>query len=233
VIQPIREIAEIVHAANGVLHVDAAQTAGRIDCDIEMLGADLLTVSAHKLGGPQGAGALVRRGDIHIEPLLKGGGQERGQRAGTENAAAIAGFGAACVAAQAARQADGVRMAALRDQLEARVAVLSPQAVIFGATRPRLPNTTLVGVPGAKAETAVIAFDLNGIALSSGSACSSGKVQASHVLAAMAVEPALSRGALRISLGWLTTETDMEILLTAWKTVVSSLPNRQTTTIAA
>jgi cysteine desulfurase len=233
VIQPIREIAEIVHAANGVLHVDAAQSAGRIDCDIETLGADLLTISAHKLGGPQGAGALIRRGDIHIEPLLKGGGQERGQRAGTENVAAVAGFGAACVAAQAARQADAVRMAALRDRLEARIAELSPQAVIFGKTMPRLPNTMLVGVPGVKAETAVIAFDLNGIALSSGSACSSGKVQPSHVLAAMGVEPALSRGALRISLGWLTAETDMEILLTAWKTVVSSLPNRQTTTIAA
>jgi len=228
VIQPIREIAAIVHAAGSLLHVDAAQSAGRIDCDIETLGADLLTISAHKLGGPQGAGALVRRGDIHIaEPLMKGGAQERNQRAGTENVAAIAGFGAACAAAQEARAADATRMAALRDRLEAEILALSPGAVIFGRSVARLPNTTLVAVPGTKAETAVIAFDLNGIALSSGSACSSGKVQASHVLAAMGVEPALARGALRLSLGWLTMEADLQCLLTAWKTVVSSLPNKQ------
>jgi cysteine desulfurase len=228
VIQPIHEIAGIVHAAGGLLHVDAAQTAGRIDCDIEALGADLLTISAHKLGGPQGAGALVRSGDIHIaEPLMKGGAQERNQRAGTENVAAIAGFGAACAAAQAARDTDAARMAALRDRLEADILAASPGAVIFGRSVARLPNTTLAAVPGTKAETAVIVFDLNGIALSSGSACSSGKVQASHVLAAMGVEPALAHGALRISLGWLTTEADLQCLLTAWKNVISSLPNRQ------
>ena len=188
VIEPIREIADIVHAANGVLHVDAVQGPGRIDCRIGDLGADLMSLSAHKLGGPQGAGALIRRGDSHIaEPLIKGGGQERGARAGTENVAAIAGFGAA--AAMAANQADAARMTALRDRLEAGIKAATPQAVIFGAGAPRLPNTTLFAVPGIKAETAIIAFDLNGIAVSSGSACSSGKVQASHVLAAMGVEP--------------------------------------------
>ena len=224
VIQPIREIADIVHAANGVLHVDAVQCAGRIDCDIEALGADLLTVSSHKLGGPQGAGALVRRGDIHIaEPLLKGGGQERGQRAGTENVAAIAGFGAACVAAQAAHQADATRMAALRDRLEAGILALTPDAVVFGATAMRLPNTTLFGVAGMKAETAIIAFDLNGIAVSSGSACSSGKVQLSHVLAAMGVESSLARGAIRVSLGWSTTEAEVEKFLAAWKMLAKPL----------
>lgn len=224
VIQPIAEIAAIVHEAGGILHVDAVQGAGRIDCDLTALGADLLSVSSHKLGGPQGVGALIRRGDIHIgEPLIRGGGQERSLRAGTENVAAIAGFGAACAAAQAARQTDAIRMAALRDRLEAGITAATSQAVIFGSNAPRLPNTTLVGVPGIKAETAIIAFDLNGLALSSGSACSSGRVQPSHVLAAMGVEPHLSLAALRLSLGWSTTEADVETLLTAWKNVISSL----------
>ncbi len=228
VIQPIAEIAKIVHAANGVLHVDAVQGAGRIDCEIDDLNADLLSISSHKLGGPQGAGALIRRGDIHIaEPLIKGGGQERSLRAGTENVAAIAGFGAAASAAAATWQADGVRMAALRDRLEAGLKAATPQAVIFGETAARLPNTTLFAVPGLKAETAIIAFDLNGIAVSSGAACSSGKVQPSAVLAAMGVEGALTRGAVRVSLGWTTSERDVENLLNAWKNVVSSLLNSQ------
>jgi cysteine desulfurase len=224
VIQPIAEIATIVHEAHGILHVDAVQGAGRIDCDIEALGADLLSLSAHKLGGPQGIGALIRRGDIHIAaPLITGGGQERGSRAGTENVAAIAGFGAACAAAGGTRQADAVRMAQLRDMLEAGIKAATPQAVIFGAQAPRLPNTTLVAVPGIKAETAIIAFDLSGIALSSGSACSSGRVQASHVLTAMGADAELTRGALRLSLGWSTTQDDVNRLLNAWNTVISSL----------
>ena len=228
VIQPISQIAEIVHAANGVLHVDAVQGPGRIDCRIGALGADLMSISAHKLGGPQGAGALICRGDIHIaEPLIKGGGQERGQRAGTENVAAIAGFGAA--AAVAANQADAARMAALRGSLETGIKAAAPQAVIFAESAPRLPNTTLFVVPGLKAERAIIAFDLNGIALSSGSACSSGKVQASHVLAAMGVEPALAQGAVRASLGWATTDRDIENLLNALTKVVSSLRKRHIT----
>jgi cysteine desulfurase len=228
VIQPIAEIAEIVHAANGLLHVDAVQGAGRIDCDMVELGADMMGLSAHKLGGPQGIGALIRRGDIHIAaPLIVGGGQERGLRAGTENVAAIAGFGAACAAAGSARQGDADRMARLRDRFEAELKAASPQAVIFGDNAARLPNTTLFAVPGIKAETAIISFDLNGIAVSSGSACSSGKVQLSSVLTAMAVEPALARGAVRVSLGWTTSENDMEMLLNAWKRVASSLLKRQ------
>jgi cysteine desulfurase len=222
VVQPISKIAQIVHGGNGVLHVDAVQAPGRIDCRIDDLGADLMSLSAHKIGGPQGAGALIRRGDIHVaEPLIRGGGQERGQRAGTENVAAIAGFGAA--AAAAAGQANGARMAALRDRLEAGIKSTTPQAVIFGAGAARLPNTTLFAVPGVKAETAIIAFDLNGIAVSSGSACSSGKVQASSVLAAMGVEPALARGAVRVSLGWSTTEAEIERFLETWNMLVESL----------
>lgn len=229
VIQPVAQIAEIVHRANGILHVDAAQTAGRIDCDITTLGADTLTVSAHKLGGPQGAGALIRRAEIHIaQPLITGGGQERGQRAGTENVAAIAGFGAACAAASLARQADAQRMAKLRDGLEGQLKAATPEIVIFGADAQRLPNTTLFSAPGLKAETAIIAFDLNGIAVSSGSACSSGKVTPSHVLAAMGVEPSLARGAVRVSIGWDTDDSDIAALLNAWNTAVSSLLKKQT-----
>lgn len=227
VIQSIRQIADIVHAANGILHVDAVQGAGRIDCDIEVLGADLLSLSSHKLGGPQGAGALVRRDGIHIaEPLIRGGGQERNLRAGTENVAAISGFGAAASAAATARQADAVRMAALRDRFEAKLEAVTSSAVIFGANAARLPNTSLFAVPGLKAETAVISFDLNGIAVSSGSACSSGKVQISSVLTAMDVEPDLARGAVRISLGWTTTEADIDLLLAAWIRVFSTLLKR-------
>ena len=225
VVQPIAEVADIVHAAGGVLHVDAVQGPGRIACDIGALGADLMSISSHKLGGPQGAGALIRRGDVHVaDPLIRGGGQERGLRAGTENVAAIAGFAAA---ASAAQHSNTQRLAALRDRFEAGLKSSTPQVVIFGENVPRLSNTSLFTVPGLKAETAIIAFDLNGVAVSSGSACSSGKVQASHVLAAMGVEPALARGAVRVSLGWSSTEAEIDALLTAWNKVVSSLLNKQ------
>ena len=232
-IQPIAQIAQIVHAAGGLLHVDAVQGAGRIDCRIGDLGADLLSLSAHKLGGPQGIGALIRRGDIQIEPLIRGGGQERALRAGTENVAAIAGFGAAASAAAAARQADASRMASLRDRAEAGLKAAVPQAVIFGERAERLPNTSLFAVPGLKAEIAIIAFDLNGIALSSGAACSSGKVAASSVLKAMGVDPALAAGALRLSLGWSTNERDIENWLAALTKVVSGLLNKHMNRVMA
>ena len=223
VVQPIRAVAELVHAAGGILHVDAVQGAGRMPVDMAALGADLLSLSSHKIGGPQGAGALIRSTGLSPEPLIKGGGQERGFRAGTENVAAIAGFGAAAEAAANSLTTEPARVAALRDRLEAELRSTTPDLVIFAAGIGRLPNTSLVAVPGTKAETALIAFDLKGIALSSGSACSSGKVQPSHVLAAMGVEPALARAALRISLGWETIETDLDLCLNAWKQVVSSL----------
>jgi cysteine desulfurase len=197
------------------------QGAGKIDCDVTSLGADLVSISSHKLGGPQGAGALVRRGDIHIaEPLMRGGGQERGQRAGTENVAAIAGFGAA---AAVAKLTDTRRMAAMRDRLEQGLRRVTPHVEIFGAVETRLPNTTLFAVPGVKAETAIIAFDLKGIAVSSGSACSSGKVQPSEVLAAMGVDGAIARGAIRASLGNSTTEADVDRFVQTWNTVAGSL----------
>ena len=227
VIQPVAEAARLVHAAGGLLHVDAVQAVGRISCDIKVIGADLLSVSAHKIGGPRGVGALIRRDEaIHLDPLVTGGGQERGVRAGTENVAGIAGFGAAAAAAQASLAADGARMLALRGHLEAGLQQASPEVVIFGAAAARLPNTTLFAVPGMKAETAVIAFDLEGAAVSSGAACSSGKVQPSHVLGAMGVSPQLVRGAVRVSLGAATTETDVERFLRAWNNVSGALLNK-------
>ena len=229
VLQPVAEAAAIVHAAGGLLHVDAVQAVGRMPCSIGGLGADLLTLSAHKIGGPKGVGALVRRSeDLHIaDPLIHGGGQERGMRAGTENVAGIAAFGAAAAAAHGEFATEAARMLALRGLLENALRAISPQAIIFGAEAERLPNTTLFSLEGMKAETAVIAFDLEGIAVSSGAACSSGKVQPSHVLAAMGVSPPLLRGAMRVSLGWTTTEADVERFLSAWRKLSTALSKRQ------
>jgi cysteine desulfurase len=224
VVQPIAAAAAIVHQAGGFLHVDAVQGAGRIPCDINDLGADLLTISGHKLGGPQGVGALVRREAANwAEPLIKGGGQERGARAGTENVAAIAGFGAAAAAAAQDRDAEHRRLATLRDRLEAGLKADFPDVTVFGAGAERLPNTTLFAVPGAKAETAVIGLDLGGVAVSSGAACSSGKVSASHVLSAMGVPAPLARGAVRVSIGYATQGTDIDRFLAAWRRLAQTL----------
>jgi len=231
VVQPVAEACAIAHAAGGLLHVDAVQAVGRIACDLATLGADLLTLSAHKIGGAKGVGALVRgRDDIHFsDPLIRGGGQERGLRAGTENVAGIAAFGAAAGAARSNREAEAAHMAALRERLEAGLRAVSPRAVIFGDAPAveRLPNTTLFALEGMKAETAVIGFDLEGVAVSSGAACSSGKVQPSHVLAAMAVPAPLRRGAVRVSLGWSTTEADVGKLLSAWRKLATALSKEQ------
>jgi cysteine desulfurase len=229
VVQPVREAAALVHAAGALLHVDAVQGVGRIVCDISALDADLLTLSAHKIGGLKGAGALVRASeDLHLnDPLIRGGGQERGLRAGTENVLGIAAFGAAAAAARRQREVEAARMLTLRNRLEAGLRSIAPGAVIFGEAAERLPNTTLFALEGMKAETAVIAFDLEGIAVSSGAACSSGKVQPSHVLAAMGVSPALTRGAVRLSLGSETTETDIERLLNAWRKLATALSKGQ------
>jgi cysteine desulfurase len=220
VVQPVAEAAATVHGVGGILHVDAVQGVGRIACDMKALGADLLTFSAHKIGGAKGVGALVRgHDDIHFsEPLIRGGGQERGVRAGTENVAGIAAFGAAAAAARVGRQAEAAHMTALRNRLESG---------LLGAAVERLPNTTLFALEGMKAETAVIGFDLEGVAVSSGAACSSGKVQPSHVLAAMGVPAPLRLGAVRVSLGWSSTEADIEKFLGAWRKLVSALSKEQ------
>jgi cysteine desulfurase len=235
VIQPIPQAAEIVHRHGGLLHVDAVQAAGRIELDIQALDADLLTLSAHKIGGAKGAGALIRRDEtLHLaDPLIKGGGQERGSRAGTENVAAISAFGAAAAAIRAELTAEVEHMKALRDRLEAGLRATTPEAVIFGSVAERLPNTMLVSMPGAKAETLVIAFDLDGIAVSSGSACSSGKVAPSHVLAAMGIPPELARGAIRISTGPATTEAEIDRFLEVWKKLVQCLSIKEKRGLAA
>jgi cysteine desulfurase len=223
VIQPVVAAAAVVHAAGGLLHVDAVQGPGRMVCDFKALDADLMTLSAHKIGGPQGVGALIKRSGIPLDPLIKGGGQERGARAGTENVPGIAGFGAAADAAGRLLVEEAARVTSLRGRLETGLRTITPNVVIFGAEAPRLPNTTLFAVPGMKAETAVIAFDLEGVAVSSGAACSSGKVAHSHVLAAMGVPFDLARGAIRVSLGYSTTEDDIMAALKAWANLTEGL----------
>jgi cysteine desulfurase len=222
-LQPVFEAAEIVHAAGGLLHVDAIQALGKIPFDINAVGADIATLSAHKIGGPKGVGALVlAEGVAGLEPLVRGGGQELGRRAGTENVAGIAGFGAAVKIAMAAERSDAVRLEGLRNQLESGLRQ-TPDILVFSADVPRLPNTTLFTVPGLTAETAVIGFDLAGVAVSSGSACSSGKVQPSHVLEAMGFGPKLAQGAVRLSLGWSTQEADIDLCLEAWRKLANTL----------
>jgi len=222
-LQPVGEVADIVHEAGGLLHVDAIQALGKIPFDIKSLRTDLITLSAHKVGGPKGVGALVLAEETQgLEPLLRGGGQELGRRAGTENVAGIAAFGAATTAAMAALAGDISRLHALRERLENGLQQ-TPGMIVFSAEVPRLPNTTLFTVPGLKAETAVIGFDLGGIAVSSGSACSSGKVQPSHVLAAMGFGKELAQGAVRLSMGWSTSEADIDLTLEAWRKLANAL----------
>lgn len=226
VIQPIAEVARLVRAAGGILVSDAVQAAGRIRLDDPALNADFITLSGHKIGGIQGAGALVAR-DPHVwpAPLLSGGGQEANRRGGTENGPAIAAFGAAASAAlRDMHRMDEI--AALRDWLIGACRTISPDVTVFGETADRVANTAYVGLPGAAAETAVMAFDLAGVALSSGSACSSGKVAASHVLKAMGVPADLARSGLRISLGWSTTREEVERFVGVWADVVVRLGRR-------
>jgi cysteine desulfurase len=212
VVQPVAEAAALVHAARGFLVCDAVQMAGRVDCDAARLGADALMLSAHKIGGLKGAGALIaaRPGLSVGAPLIRGGGQERGARAGTEAVAAIAAFGAAARVSLAERATEPARMAQLRDRLTAAIRSVAPDVVVFSEAAPRLPNTVNFAVPGVEAATLMIALDLAGVAVSSGSACSSGKVGPSHVLKAMGIASELARGAIRLSLGWASREADVE-----------------------
>jgi cysteine desulfurase len=221
--QPVAEVADIVHRAGGLLHIDAVQTFGKIPLDIRTIKADLISISAHKLGGPKGVGALALTDGLNgLEAAIQGGGQEKGRRAGTENVPGIIGFGAAVKAAMASLDGDRGRVETLRKRLETGLRQ-TPGAFVFSEDAPRLPNTTLFTVPGLKAETAVIGFDLEGIAVSSGSACSSGKVQPSHVLEAMGFGPEPAKGAVRLSLGWSTTEADIDCCLEAWRKLASAL----------
>jgi cysteine desulfurase len=215
VLQPVAEVARLARRKGALVHCDAVQAAGKVSVDLHALGVDFLTLSAHKLGGPQGVGALVLGEGIEPAALLRGGGQERRWRPGTENLPGIVGFGRACELALEDRDL-ARRTAALRDRLEAEILAVAPAARVHGGGAERLPNTSCLGMPGVGNQTQLIALDLAGIAVSTGSACSSGKVGPSHVLAAMGVEPAEAASTIRVSLGWASTDADIDRLVAAW-----------------
>jgi cysteine desulfurase len=226
-LQPLKQIADKVHAAGGVFHSDTVQIVGRVPFGLEASGADLISVSSHKLGGPLGAGAVITRGeDFRVAPLLRGGGQEQGRRAGTENTAAIAGFGAAASQAALDVHNEQRRLEKLRDTAEKGIRKVAEDTVIVADRARRLPNTICFAVPGIAAETAVIAFDLEGVSISAGAACSSGKTGPSETLKAMNLAPELANAAMRLSLGWNSAETDVSRFLEVWKRVYETLSKR-------
>ncbi len=212
IVQPVEDAAKIVRSHGGLLVVDAVQAAGRLPLDMERLGADFLILSAHKIAGPKGAAALVSCGETLMPaPLIRGGGQEKGHRAGTENVAAIAGFGAAAAFMARGLDARNAAIGALRDRLEKGMRDAAPDVVIHGRGVARVANTSFFTLPGLKAETGQIAFDLEGLSLSAGAACSSGKVGASHVLTAMGEDA--KTGGLRMSLGHSTTGEEIDLAI--------------------
>ena len=221
VMQPVNHVAAIAHSSGMRVHCDAVQAPGRSVVDCTRLGVDYLTLSAHKLGGPKGAGALVILDGAPLPPLIAGGGQERGRRAGTENIAAIAGFGAAArLAAQDIGKSDRLRL--LRDGLETCIAASTPEAIFVGRNAERVCNTCCVAWPGLAAETIVIRMDLAGVAISAGAACSSGKVGQSAALAAMGLSTHVARAAIRISFGHESTAEDVEAFMAVWATLAAS-----------
>ena len=215
VLQPVRAMARAAHARGMAVVCDAVQAAGKVPVDAGALEADFLVISAHKFGGPKGAGALIVRRGAAFEPLLRGSGHERGRRGGTENVSGIVGLGAAAEAAARELPSEGPRLAALRDELERGIDARFPDAVIHGAAAPRLPNTTNVSFPGARSDHLLMALDQRGIAVSAGAACASGAVEPSPVLTAMGVPRELAVCALRISLGRTTAPADVEAALAA------------------
>jgi cysteine desulfurase len=225
VIQPVREVVELARRRGAQVHCDAVQAGGKLALDVSAIGADFLTLSAHKLGGPQGVGAVVLGVGVEPAALLRGGGQERRWRPGTENLAGIVGFARACELAMADREWRQ-RTGALRDELEARIKAIAPAARVFGGGAERLPNTSCLAMPGVGNQTQLIEFDLAGIAVSTGSACSSGKVGPSHVLAAMGADPAEAGTAIRVSFGWASTARDVERFAVAWSRLYARTRSR-------
>jgi cysteine desulfurase len=213
VLQPVADAGIACRAAGVPFLVDAVQAAGKLALDPDGWGADLLALSAHKLGGPQGAGALIVREGIAMAPLIAGGAQERRRRGGTEAVAAIVGFGAACAAASVSLEAESARLLSLREDLESVLRAIAPGVRIHGEGVPRLPNTINAAFPGFSGETLVIALDLAGFAVSTGSACASGAVAPSHVIRAMGFDDEAARGAVRVSLGWSTDRDDIDRLV--------------------
>lgn len=224
VIQPIQDIANGCRAAGVPVHVDAVQTAGKLPLNFAELGVDMLSLSAHKLGGPKGVGALILNKSISLHPLVFGGGQERNRRSGTENLSGIVGFGAACMRVSRELMSEQKRLLSLRGELERGLKDTLPECVILGeGSRYRLPNTTGLLLPNMDGETLVMHLDLAGFAVSSGSACSSGRTEPSPVIRAMQVDPALAGSFIRISLGWTSTGEEVEKLLQALGRVVKKL----------
>ncbi|MCJ2053720.1 cysteine desulfurase family protein [Methylobacterium sp. J-070] len=228
-VQPLADVVALARAHGRVLvHSDAVQAAGKVALDMARLGLDALTLSGHKFAAPKGVGALVLAEGVTLEsPLLRGGGQERSQRCGTEGLPAIVGMGEAARIARESLDGEAARLSALRDRIEAGVRALAPDGVVFAAGAVRLPNTLNVAVPGLDAPAALIALDLAGVAVSSGSACSSGKVARSATLAAMGVGADLAGGALRVSLGWNTVDADAACFLDAFERVLQPLYKRR------
>lgn len=215
VLQPVKDVAERAHAAGAIFHSDAVQAMGRIPFDIQRLGADMVTISAHKLGGPKGVGALILAKGMKVDAFLRGGGQELKRRGGTENVPGIAGFGVAAREAREKYRSIG-RVGYLIGILESRARVAVPDAVVFGGKVPRIANTSLIALPGVDAETQVMALDLAGISVSAGAACSSGKVGESHVLRAMGIGEELGKCAIRVSLGFENTIEEVDKFVAVW-----------------
>ncbi len=216
VLQPVQEIGQMIRDRKiGLLHCDAVQAAGKVPVDAMLLGADTLALSSHKIGGPQGVGALIVREGVAISPRIAGGGQEMGRRSGTENVAGVAGFGKAAEVA-VEHLATYANLARVRDRLETELRQSANDIRIFGEGTARLPNTCCFAAPGVSAETALMFLDLAGIEVSTGSACSSGKVAQNYVLSAMGACDAERNAALRVSLGWRSEETDVERFLEVW-----------------
>ena len=232
VLQPIQNVGTIAREWGVLVHCDAIQAAGKVDVDWPAMGVHMMSLSAHKLGGPQGVGALIIDDEIDFRPMLKGGGQERGHRAGTENVAGIVGFG---VAAELVRGNRGQmdRTAHLRSALEDGLRLIVPEINIHGSNVDRLPNTSCISMPGVEAELQVMALDLDGFMVSAGSACSSGKVTTSHVLTAMGVVKTDASSTIRVSLGWNSNAEDVETFLSAWQALYARTRNEKQIRAAA
>lgn len=225
VIQPIEKVVEIARKRGALVHSDAVQAAGKLPIDMKKTGVDFLTLSSHKMGGPQGAGCLILSGCMSVAPMIVGGGQENGLRAGTENLAAVAGFGLAADLA-AANIGEFRKLGAWRDKIESALIFAAPSLKVFGKDAPRVANTSMFCLPGLSSETQLIALDLAGVCVSSGSACSSGTVRSSHVLRAMGAGEAEASSSLRVSLGWNTTEKEVDAFVSEWKKMYERVKSR-------
>ncbi|WP_425403484.1 cysteine desulfurase family protein [Hwanghaeella sp.] len=222
VIQPIDEVVSVAHAAGAKVHCDAVQAAGHMPIDMLERGIDIVTISAHKMGGPRGAGAVITGPGVDLNAILRGGGQERGKRSGTENVSGIAGMGAVCASAPSYAE-NTAKAKALRDRLETELRAIVPAAVIVAANSPRVGHVCCVALPGVPAETQVMAMDLEGIAVSAGAACSSGKIKRSHVLSEMGLGDEISGSAIRVSFGWNSADGDVDAFLQAYQRMASRI----------